>query len=68
MAERPDLTLFLEAPTTGGFRLVTADGAVVLERPTYERLRRDMPQAIPASDAGPRKITVLVGRRGPQPT
>jgi hypothetical protein len=67
--ESRELRLFVEAPAEGGFRLVAPDGSVILERPTYERLRRDAMDAIGPSDGAPLRLTVLVGgrRRKPEP-
>jgi hypothetical protein len=60
MVDEQRLELFLEAREHGGFRLVTRDGAVILERPTYEALRRDLRVAAGRSaQSGP--VVVLVG-------
>jgi hypothetical protein len=62
-----ELKLFVEAPAEGGFRLVAPDGSVILERPTYERLRRDAIDVIGPSDGAPLRLTVLVGGRRRNP-
>jgi|1186.fasta_scaffold254303_2 hypothetical protein len=63
MTELHRLTLFLEAPKGGGFRLVTSEGAVVLERSTYQRLRHDLRHMVAVGDVDSSAITVLVGRQ-----
>jgi hypothetical protein len=65
MTELHRLTLFLEAPKSGGFRLVTNEGAVVLERPTYQLLRHDLRHMVAVGDVDSAAITVLVGRQPP---
>jgi hypothetical protein len=67
MTDPHRLSLFLEAAPSGGYRLVTEEGRVILERPTYPALRRDIWTAVTRGDEVCSVISVLIGRPARSP-
>jgi hypothetical protein len=62
MALKDELTLYVVRSSSGRFRLVTEEMAVILEGDSWRELKRDFDHLLARETSSPVKVTICVGQ------